>query len=118
MLPGQTPRIRRHSSSCSKRPRAYSTRCSGQGPSWCLLLRCPRGGQDQEPGPCKGFGGVGVVLGVIGVVAASVLPVDPLSKRLRWCSRTPRLPSRPGKEALQSVESAVGSFEDRREGKR
>jgi Domain of unknown function (DUF4386) len=66
----------------------------------------------------KGFGGVSVVLGVVGVVAASVLLVDPLSKRLCRCSRTHRLPSRPGMEDLQSVESPVGSLEDRREGRR
>jgi hypothetical protein len=51
----------------------------------------------------KGFGGVSVALGVVGVVAASVLLVDPLSKRLCRRSRTHRLPSRPGMEHLQSV---------------
>jgi hypothetical protein len=62
----------------------------------------------------KGFGGVSVVLGVVGGVAASVLLVDPLSKRLRWRSRAHRLPSRPGMEALQAVEGPVGSLEARR----
>ena len=62
----------------------------------------------ESPAFGKGFGGVSVALGVIGVVAASVLLVDPLSKRVRWRSRAHRLPSRPGMEALQSVESPVG----------
>jgi hypothetical protein len=50
----------------------------------------------------RGFGGVSVV---VGVVAASILLVDPLSERVRWRSRAHRLPYRPGMEALQSVES-------------
>ena len=35
MLPGRPPRIRRHSSSCGRRPRAYSMRCSALGSSSC-----------------------------------------------------------------------------------
>ena len=48
----------------------------------------------------KGFGSVSMVVGVAGVVAASVLLVDPLSKRFFRRSRTHRLPSRPGTEGL------------------
>lgn len=66
----------------------------------------------------KGFGSVSMVVGVAGVVAASVLLVDPLSKRFFRRSRTHRLPSRPGMEGVQSVEEPVGSLEDWREGGR
>src|SRR5215203_106373 len=61
----------------------------------------------------RGFGGVSVVVGVVG---ASILLVDPLSKRLHRRSRAHRVPSRRGMEGLQSLEGPVGSLEDRREG--
>src|SRR5829696_1777097 len=72
------------------------------------MLRAPAFG--------RGFGGVSVVVGVVGVVAASILLVDPLSKRLHRRSRAHRVPSRRGMEGLQSLEGPEGSLEDRREG--
>jgi hypothetical protein len=61
----------------------------------------------------KGFGGVSVVIGVVGVVAASVLLVDPLSASAFVGVLAPhRVPSRRGMEALQSLEVPVGSLED------
>jgi hypothetical protein len=59
----------------------------------------------------KGFSGVSVVLGVVGIVAASVLLVDPLSERLCRRSGAHRLPSRRGMEGLQSLEGSVGHHE-------
>jgi hypothetical protein len=60
-----------------------------------------------------GFGGVSVVLGVVGLVAAAFNMVDPsvVGAGSLFCS--PHLLSRPGMEGPQSVEGPVGSLEDR-----
>jgi hypothetical protein len=65
----------------------------------------------------KGFGWVSLVLGVLGVVAVTVLLVDPLSNRRSRHLRTHHFLSRPGLESLQSVEGRVGSLEDEEKGR-